>query len=167
MIVISDATPIISLLKINHLALLEKLFGSVQIPKGVFAELTENQRFQEEAKIVAGSAFIQVVEEIDDSYVSLLRRSTGLDLGESEAIFLSDNGKADLLLMDEVRGREVAVRMGIKVMGTIGILALAYEDSLLSAEEIKSAIDVLRDSGRHISDRLYEQLLALLPREGL
>lgn len=167
MIVISDATPIISLLKINRLDLLEQLFGSVRIPKGVFAELTENQRFQEEAKIVEDSVFIQVVEEIDDSYVSLLRRSTGLDLGESEAIFLSDNGKADLLLMDEARGREVAVRMGIRVMGTIGILALAYEDSLLSSEEIKSAIEVLRDSGRHISDRLYEQLLAMLPREGL
>ena len=164
MIVISDATPIISLLKINRLDLLEKLFGSVQIPKGVFSELTENPRYQEEAKVVSNSAFIKVVEEIDDGYVSLLRRSTGLDLGESEAIFLSDNGKADLLLMDEVRGREVAVRMGIKVMGTIGILALAYEDSVLSDEEIKKAIDVLRDSGRHISDRLYEQLLGLLPR---
>lgn len=45
MIVISDTTPIISFLKINHLDLLEKLFGFVQIPKGVFAELTENSRF--------------------------------------------------------------------------------------------------------------------------
>ena len=49
MIVISDTTPIISLLKIKHLDLLEKLFGEVQIPKGVFAELTENPRFQEES----------------------------------------------------------------------------------------------------------------------
>ena len=100
MIVISDTTPIISFLKINHLDLLEKLFGSVQIPKGVFSELTENPRFQKEAKIVKDSNFIEVVEKIDENYVSLLRRSTGLDLGESEAIFLSDNTNADLLLMD-------------------------------------------------------------------
>ena len=80
MIVISDTTPIISLLKINKLELLEKLFGVVQIPKGVFSELTENQRFQNEAKIVQESSFIQVVNEIDENYVSLLRRSTGLDL---------------------------------------------------------------------------------------
>ena len=40
MIVISDTTPLISLLKIGRLNILEILFGSVQIPKAVFAELT-------------------------------------------------------------------------------------------------------------------------------
>lgn len=75
MIVISDTTPIISLLKIDRLDLLEKLFGGVQIPKGVFAELTGNPRFKTEADAVQKSAFIQVVSEIDEDYVSLLRRS--------------------------------------------------------------------------------------------
>ena len=162
MIVISDTTPIISFLKINRLDLLEKLFGTVQISKGVFAELTDNPQYQNEAEIVRASDFIQVIDKIDENYVSLLRRSTGLDLGESEAIYLSDGGKADLLLMDEVRGREVAVRMGIKIMGTIGVLGLAYEDSLISKEEIKKAIEILRDSSPHISERLYKQLLDLI-----
>ena len=162
MIVISDTTPLISFLKINRLDLLEKLFETVQIPKGVYAELTENPRYQSEAEQVKNCNFIEVVEEIDENYVTLLRRSTGLDLGESEAIYLSDNKKAALLLMDEVRGREVAVRMGIKIMGTIGILGLAYEDSIISKEEIISAIEILRDSGRHISEKLYEQLLKML-----
>lgn len=162
MIVISDTTPIISLLKIRRLELLEKLFGAVQIPKGVFSELTENQRFTKEAEVVKKCSYIQVVNEIDENYVSLLRRSTGLDLGESEAIYLSDNGKADLLLMDEVRGREVAARMGIRIMGTIGILTLAYEDSLISKDEIKKAIETLRDAGRHISEHLYEQLMNMI-----
>lgn len=75
MIVISDTTPIISLLKIDRLDLLEKLFGGVQIPRGVFAELTGNPRFKTEADAVQKSAFIQVVSEIDEDYVSLLRRS--------------------------------------------------------------------------------------------
>ena len=162
---ISDTTPLISLLKINRLNLLEKLFGSVQIPKGVFAELTDNPKFIVEAEIISNCSFIQVIDQIDESYVSLLRRSTGLDLGENEAIYLSDTKKADLLLMDEVRGREVATRMGIKIMGTIGILGLAYEDSIISHQEIKNAIDVLRDSGRHISERLYEQLLNMIGEE--
>ena len=66
--------------------------------------------------------------------------------------------------MDEVRGREVAIHMGIKIMETIGILGLAYEDSLISKEEIKQAIDILKDSGRHISERRYEQLLNFIQR---
>ncbi len=162
MIVISDTTPIISLLKINRLDLLESIFGLVQIPRGVFTELTGNPKFQDEAEVVNRSDFIQVIEDIDDDYVSLLRRSTGLDLGESEAIYLSDRGKADLLLMDEIRGREVAMRMGIKIMGTLGVLGLAYEDKLISKEEIKTAIEILRDAGRHISERLYKQLLDMI-----
>ena len=159
MIVISDTTPIISFLKIKRLDLLKTLFEIVQIPKSVFAELTENIKYRDESEIIKNSIFIQVADAIDENYVSLLRRSAGLDLGESEAIYLADNKKADLLLMDEARGREVASRMGIKIMGTIGILGLAYEVSLISKEEIKQAIDILRDSGRHISERLYEQLL--------
>ncbi|MBO4320329.1 MAG: DUF3368 domain-containing protein, partial [Treponema sp.] len=151
-------------LKINRLNLLEKLFGTVQIPKGVFAELTGNPKYGSEADIIRNSTFVQVVEEIDENYVSLLRRSTGLDLGESEAIYLSDIKKADILLMDEIRGREVAIRMGIKIMGTIGILGIAYEDSIITKEEIKDAIEILRDAGRHISDRLYEQLLKLIEK---
>lgn len=162
MIVISDTTPIISLLKISKLDLLEKLFGEVQIPKGVFSELTENPLYQNEAEIVQKSDFIKVVKEIDENYVSLLRRSTGLDLGESEAIYLSDNENGGLLLMDEIRGREVAARMGIKIMGTIGILMSAYKNDLLSKDEIKNSIDVLKANGRHISEKLYEQLLELI-----
>lgn len=48
MIVISDTTPIISLLKINRLSLLQDLFGEVKIPLAVFNELTVNLKFAEE-----------------------------------------------------------------------------------------------------------------------
>ncbi|MBR6061184.1 MAG: DUF3368 domain-containing protein, partial [Spirochaetales bacterium] len=88
--------------------------------------------------------------------------STGLDLGESEAIYLSDSGEADLLLMDEVHGRQVAVRMGIKIMGTIGVLMAAYEEEYISKNEIKSAIEILHNAGRHISEKLYEQLNTMI-----
>ncbi len=46
-----------------------------------------------------------------------------------------------------------AVLLGLKIMGTIGILGLAYEDSIISKEEITDAIEVLRDAGRHISEK--------------
>lgn len=42
MIVISDTTPIISLIKIGHLNILQQLFGTVRIPEAVFTELTSN-----------------------------------------------------------------------------------------------------------------------------
>ena len=42
MIVVSDTTPIISLLKAGQLELLRKLYATVLIPTAVYRELTEN-----------------------------------------------------------------------------------------------------------------------------
>ena len=46
MTIISDTTPIISLIKINHLDLLQKLFGEMLIPEAVYRELTTNAVFK-------------------------------------------------------------------------------------------------------------------------
>lgn len=48
MIVISDTTPILSMLKAGCLGLLEKLYGNVLIPKAVYRELTENLSYKKE-----------------------------------------------------------------------------------------------------------------------
>lgn len=47
MIVVSDTTPLISLLKIDKVYLLEKLFGRIFIPQAVFDELVIDKRFEE------------------------------------------------------------------------------------------------------------------------
>lgn len=49
MIVVSDTTPLISLMKIGRLGLIEQLFGEVQIPGAVYAELISNSEFKKEA----------------------------------------------------------------------------------------------------------------------
>lgn len=104
--------------------------------------------------------------KIDDHMsVTLFKRGTGLDIGETEAIILSDNLHADFLLMDEAKGRKVAIQMGIRVMGTVGVMLLAYESGILSGKTIKSAVDLLRNANRHISEKLFEQLLDKISQE--
>lgn len=88
MIVVSDTTPLISLLKIRRLDLLESLFGAVHIPQGVFDELTANPDFAEEASEIQECEFIKI-QNVNPQEVSLFRRTTGLDLGESEALVLT------------------------------------------------------------------------------
>lgn len=159
MIVISDTTPIISLLKINRLDLLEKSFGEVLIPNAVYEELTADKRFIEEAKTVKNAPYIKSVSVANSEAVRILRMATGLDQGESEAIVLADERKADILLMDEAKGRAISGKMGITVMGTIGILISAYEDNLITSEEGRRCIDDLQRYGRHIGERYYQMLL--------
>ncbi len=159
MIAIADTTPLISLLKIGKLDLLNELFGKVYIPKAVFGELTRNSLFVSEAQEVKNCEYIEVIEVEDKKSVGILRRATGLDAGESEAIILTEEQQGNILLMDEMRGRTVAKQMGIKIMGTIGILMIALEKRKITYSEIVQSIDILRDSGRHIKNELYEELL--------
>ena len=162
MIVVSDTTPLISLMKVGKLSLVKDLFGEVLIPGAVFDELVSNSRFPEEGGQISRADYIVRIDIRDHSDVELLRRTSGLDAGESEAIWLCDSRKAELLLMDERKGRQIAAQMGLTVMGTIGMLMAAYESSFLSKSEIEECIITLKQNGRHISDALYQQLMERL-----
>ena len=162
MIVVSDTTPLISLLKINRIDLLEKLFGDVLIPQAVFDELTVNERFRLEADEIRQKKFIVVKPVNNPESASILKRAAGLDQGESEAIVLSDELKADLLLMDEAKGRNVSAQMGLRIMGTIGILMAAYEEHELTSDEVRECVNGLQRAGRHIGQRHYQMLLSRL-----
>ena len=159
MIVVSDTTPLISLLKIDRIDLLEKLFGQVLIPQAVFEELTADERFKLEADQISSKQFIIVKAVQNSESASILKRATGLDQGESEAIVLTDELNADVLLMDEAKGRAVSSQMGLKIMGTIGILMAAYEEKALSADDVKWCIEGLQNAGRHISQKHYQMLI--------
>ena len=104
------------------------MFGEVLIPSAVFNELTTDERFQLEANQIRQEKFIVVKEVNNLESVSILKRATGLDQGESEAIVLTDELNAELLLMDEAKGRNVSSQLGFQIMGTIGNLMAAYED---------------------------------------
>jgi len=57
-----------------------------------------------------------------------------LDPGEREAIQLAQEQRADLLLIDERRGRLEARRRGIATTGTLGVLLAAGRRGLIDAE---------------------------------
>ena len=159
MIVVSDTTPLISLLKTGRLDTLEKLFGEVRIPDAVFEELTSNPRYSDEAVSIRSFPYIDIISVSDTDAVEQVSREDGLDLGESEAIVLTQEISADLLLMDEARGRDVARSMGLRITGTVGILLLSYERGILDKDEIKDCVERLRDANRFIGERYLQLLL--------
>ena len=161
MIVVSDTTPLISLLKTGRLDTLEKLFGEVRIPDAVFEELTSNPRYSDEAAAIRSYPYIDIISVSDTDAVEQVSREDGLDLGESEAIVLTQEISADLLLMDEAKGRDVARSMGLRITGTVGILLLSYERGILNKAEIVDCVERLRDANRFIGERY---LLLLLER---
>ena len=162
MIIISDTTPIISLIKINRLDLFEKLFGEVLVPEAVFRELTTNITFKKEADIVKSSVFIKTSSIQNRKSLEILQAASGLDDGESEAIILADELKSDVLIIDERRGWKVAQNLGIAISGTVGILIQAHCENMISEDEVKNCFEYLKSSSIRLSDSLIQEALSIL-----
>lgn len=159
MIVVSDTTPIISMMKIRRLELLGRLYGQVIIPEVVYQELVANTVFQEESDIIRNCSFICVRKVRNQESVQLLRTVTGLDAGESEALILYSEQKADLLLMDERKGRGIARKMSAEHIGTMGILMNAYDRGLILPAEVEESIDTLLANNIRLGRKLCNMVL--------
>lgn len=162
MIIVSDTTPIISLIKINRIDLLEQLFQEVFIPDAVYKELTTNILFSNEAEIVKKCSFLKTLSIQNQKSLKLLQAISGLDDGESEAIILAEELSSTVLIIDEKKGRKVAKQLGIPITGTIGILIQAYSEKRITKQEIISYIDTLKQSKIRLSDSLIQEILSLL-----
>ena len=65
---------------------------------------------------------------------------------------------ADAVLIDERRGYEVAVQLGLRTIGILGILLRAKSSGFLPA--VKPVLDALqRDAGFWLSESLRKQVL--------
>lgn len=158
MIVVSDSSPLVSLAAVGQFALLRDLFGRVLIPEAVYQEVVGQGQGRPGAREVAATRWIERHTPTDVPFVRLLNLE--LDTGEAEAIALATEHEADVVLLDERRGRERAVSLGLEVTGTLGVLVEAKRQGYLI--EVRPILDALRDDvGFWMSDGLYEHVLVL------
>lgn len=73
-----------------------------------------------------------------------------------EAIALAQELSADALLLDDRDGVAAARKLGLFVTGTLGVLDMAAERTLLS---LPNAVAALRQTTFRGPDRLFEDLL--------
>jgi|SRR5665213_837330 len=130
MIVVSDTSPLTTLLQIGKVDLLQKLYGEVLIPEAVRGELFITHQ--------SLPGFFLCVSVTDRQAVT--RLLVELDPGEAEAIVLAKERHADVLLIDELEGRNVAAREGLPFVGLLGVLGQAKLKGFLP-----SVRDVLRE----------------------
>ncbi|HXM44262.1 MAG TPA: hypothetical protein VN924_23705 [Bryobacteraceae bacterium] len=129
MIVVSDTSPILNLARIGRLDLLQLLYRQVLIPDAVFEELTDSKRDLPPAIDLASMQWLIVLAATNQSRIGELLEN--LDAGEAEAIVLAIELQADLLLVDERRGRRAAAAAGLTIMGLIGVVARAKRAGLI------------------------------------
>ncbi len=154
-IVVSDTSHLRALEFVDHLELLSQLFQEVIIPPAVADELREPaRRFR--AVDVARFPFLRVV--VPQSLGEVNRLLSALDRGESEALVLAGELRADAVLIDEADGRRVALEMGLVPIGTLGILVRAKQEKLIV--EVQPIMErLIHDLGFFISDELFDAVL--------
>jgi len=152
MIVVSNTSPIINLAAIGKLDLLKPLYGSIFIPQAVYYEVTVIGVGQSGAMEVQTLEWIEIREVKDRVLVTTLQAE--LDDGESEAIALAIQLKADIILLDERRGRQVAHRLGLRFIGLLGILVEAKHKGYIP--KVKPLLDdLVAKAGFWIGHKLY------------
>ena len=157
MIVVSDTSPVLNLARIGRLELLPLLYHEVLIPSAVYRELTATYKRDLPAMIdLASAPWLIVAAAEDQNRVQELRGD--LDPGEAEAIVLAIERRADLLLVDERRGRRTATAAGLTVTGLLGVVARAKRVGLIDLA--KPVLDELTQIARFwIGPDLYREVL--------
>jgi len=115
LIVVSDTSPILNLARIGRLDLLPSLYEQLLIPPAVCAELAAPKGDVFETLDATSIPWLILGVPNDQDRVREL--SGNLDAGEAEAIVLAVERRAELLLVDERRGRRTAAAMGLRITG--------------------------------------------------
>lgn len=159
MIIVSDTSPITNLAAIGRLDLLQTLYGHIIIPSEVYGEMVGL------SKSVPGSREIQTFDWIKtqkvlnrQKIVELRNARENIDLGEAAAIALALETKADLLLIDERRGRVIASEYGLNIVGLLGVLLQAKARKMILT--VKPLVDqLIAEANFRVSQKLYESVL--------
>jgi predicted nucleic acid-binding protein len=142
-IIISDTSCLIALGNIGLLRILKDLFKEIIITEEVKGEFGE-----------------QLPEWITVRKVNNINRQAEialkLDQGEASSIALALELEDSILIIDELKGRTVALSYHLEIIGTIGVLLLADRNGLI--EDFMGAVQLLIGKGFRVSDKLVDNL---------
>lgn len=153
--IVSNTTPIISLLKISKLSVLQELYGEIFVPHAVFEEIEAGK----DKDFYADLSKIEWIKIVNINDRNALKYFLDIDAGEAEAIILATELNADLILMDEKLGRFYANNADLTISGTLGVLIKAKTLGFISA--IKPLLIELRQKEVWINEKLMNEVLKL------
>lgn len=157
MLITCDTNIIMDFSKIDHLYLLKDIFRNVIIASEVEEELLAGEeKITKELDIKkAINEWIKV--KTVENKLALESLKIHIGAGEAASIILYMETNADLLAINDLTARGVASAMGVKIIGTLGILRLAKDRGML--KQIKPLLDELRKVGAYMNNVLYNRIL--------
>ena len=148
--VVIDTSVLIALSRIGKLDLLRNLYTLVLAPRAVAEEYGEPL-----------PEWIKVLDVKNKQLVRALLEY--LHRGEAEAITLAIEAEANIVILDDKKARSIARRLGLKIIGTVGILVLAKKQKLL--DDIEAEINRLLQKSFYLSQDVTTKALEIARKD--
>ncbi|MEA5449823.1 DUF3368 domain-containing protein [Leptolyngbya sp. CCNP1308] len=160
MTIVCNTSPISNLAVIGQLDLLRQVYGAIVIPHAVAHEVAKLGSSCSQAAMLPTLPWVEIKELTFRDAVDDLLRQQKLDLGEAEAIILAISLNANLLIIDEQLGRNVAKQKGLEITGLLGALLEAKSKGIIL--QVKPIVDDLVGRAKfRVSTDLYRKILTL------
>lgn len=134
---VPDTSCLIALQSVDLLDLLARIYDRIDVPAAVAREFGEG--------LPARAA---VVGPDNELLVLSLRQRLGA--GESEVIALAAASPDRIAILDDRKARSVAVGMGVRLTGTLGVLLKAHASG--AAFDLRDTLERLRAVGFRVPD---------------
>lgn len=142
---VADSSTLIGLAQIRQLAILRRLFGTILIPPAVNREIRPSVILPE------------WISERPLTQTPDLSLGSSLVTGEREAINLAVQVTSHVIVLDDLDARITAERLGLTVVGTLGLLPRAKQQRFIPA--IRPLLDALIASRFFVASDLYQRVL--------
>jgi uncharacterized protein len=142
---VSNSTCLIALERIGQLALLPRVFPTVYVPDAVRKE------------VGVSIPWLTVKEATNPSTVAVLK--TQLGDGEAHAIGLALALPGAEIILDDKKARRIAQQLGLRVIGTVGILLRAKRKGIVLT--IRPLLQAIQAAGFRLSPSLLNEALRI------
>jgi predicted nucleic acid-binding protein len=163
---VSNASPLIYLAKIKQIRLLPKLFQEILVSNRVYEEtmIRGRELGYEDANLIN--------EQVQTGFINVRRVSLEkqflkefpIEEGEKETIQLALREKISTVLADERKARIAAEMLGLKPLGTIGVLSLAVKQGAISRKQMREDVLKLVKKGYRIREEILSTILEELEK---
>lgn len=154
---VCDTTIPLYLGRIGQIDLLPVLFAPVSVPEVVCLELDMGRVLRPDTINPRSFVWVELVSVSHVMIDSLPPNRLGT--GERAVIAYAQAHHGYVAGMDDLRARQLAEAMGLKVIGTLGILLRAKQAGLIPA--VKPLVDDVVAQGFRLSPELHRDMLGL------
>ena len=142
-VIIADTSCLIIYHKIGQLEILRDAFSDLIVTREVAEEFGELPDWLAIKEVADKEQYIKLTEDIGK--------------GEASSIALALEFDDSLLIIDEKKGRKVAVDLKIEIIGSLGVLIKAKEKGVIKS--VKEILTLIDKTNFRISQSIREKIL--------